>query len=107
MSCRPPLQDVDLAALPVMQMAVSSANSNSAWILQRHAHAAGDEAGTTESAAVRMGEMSASSGEKRRRRRERRFLQRHNLASIRATVVAIGATGGFLVLQLARSLLGA
>jgi hypothetical protein len=53
--CRPPLQDVGLAALAVMQMAVSSANSNSAWILQRHAHAAGDEAGTTESAAVRKG----------------------------------------------------
>jgi hypothetical protein len=54
-----------------------------------------------------MGDMSASSGEKRRRRRERRFLELHNLASIRATVVALGATCGFLVLQFARSLLGA
>jgi len=54
-----------------------------------------------------MGGMSASSGEKRRRRRERRLIELHNLASIRATLVAISATCGFLVLQLARSLLGA
>ena len=66
-----------------------------------------DESVKTDSAAVRMGGMSASSGEKRRRRRQRRFVELHNLASIRATVVAIGATCGFLVLQFARSLLGA
>lgn len=90
-----------------MQIAVSPVYCDSAWILQRVVHAARDESVNTDFATVRMGGMSASSGEKRRRRRQRRFVELHNLASIRATVVAIGATCGFLVLQFARSLLGA
>lgn len=49
--------------------------------------------------------MSVSSGEKRRRRRERRFLELNDTISMRATMVAVAATFGFLVLQLARTLL--
>jgi hypothetical protein len=51
--------------------------------------------------------MSASGGEKRRRRRERRFLAFHDLLSMRASLAAIGATFGFVVLQIARTILKA
>jgi hypothetical protein len=47
--------------------------------------------------------MSASGGAKRRRRRERRFLDFHDAFSLRASIVAVLATGGFLVLQIART----
>jgi hypothetical protein len=53
------------------------------------------------------GDMSASNGEKRRRRRERQFLEFHDSISMRTTRLAIGATLGLMVLQLARTLLGA
>jgi hypothetical protein len=52
-------------------------------------------------------DMSASSGEKRRRRRERRFLAFHESISMRTTRLAIGATLGLVVLQVARTLLSA
>lgn len=51
--------------------------------------------------------MSASSGEKRRRRRERRFVSFHEVFSTRATIVAVMATFGLLVLQAARTFLKA
>jgi hypothetical protein len=44
---------------------------------------------------------------KRRRRRERRFLEFLDSVSMRATMLAVAATGGFLLLQVARSLLHA
>jgi hypothetical protein len=49
--------------------------------------------------------MTTSSGAKRRRRRERRFLALCDTLSMRATIVAIVATCGFLLLQVGRSLL--
>lgn len=49
--------------------------------------------------------MSASGGVKRRRRRERRWLQFHEAGSTRAALVAMAATGGLLMLQVARLLL--
>jgi hypothetical protein len=49
--------------------------------------------------------MSASSGEKRRRRRERRFLELNEAISMRATTLAVVATCGFLLLQVARTFL--
>jgi len=48
--------------------------------------------------------MSTSSGAKRRRRRERRFVELHDALSLRASIVAVMATGGFLLLQIARTL---
>ena len=50
-------------------------------------------------------DMSASSGEKRRRRRARRFVEQHDTFSMRASMLAVVATGAFFVLQVARSLL--
>jgi hypothetical protein len=49
--------------------------------------------------------MSASSGEKRRRRRERRFIAFQEAISTRATTVAVLATFGFVLLQIARTLI--
>jgi hypothetical protein len=49
--------------------------------------------------------MSAPGGEKRRRRRERRWLEFHDTGSARAALVAVAATGGLLLLQVARTLL--
>jgi hypothetical protein len=49
--------------------------------------------------------MSASGGEKRRRRRERRLLDFHESGSARAAMVAVAATFGFLLLQVARTLI--
>jgi hypothetical protein len=49
--------------------------------------------------------MSASSGEKRRRRRARRFVEKHDTFSMRASALAVVATGAFFVLQVARSFL--
>lgn len=51
--------------------------------------------------------MSASSGEKRRRKRERQFISFHEVFSMRATIVAVMATFGLLLLQVARTLLKA
>ena len=51
------------------------------------------------------GIMSASSGEKRRRRRARRFIEQHDTFSMRASMLAVVATGAFFVLQVARSFL--
>jgi hypothetical protein len=51
------------------------------------------------------GDMSASSGQKRRRRRERQFLAFHESISMRTTRLAVGATFGLVVLQVARTLL--
>jgi hypothetical protein len=51
--------------------------------------------------------MAVSSGEKRRRRRERLFLELCDALSMRTTTVAIAATGGLLLLQAARSIIGA
>ena len=51
--------------------------------------------------------MSTSSGEKRRRKRERRFIEFYDTLSMRATRVAIAATCGFVLLQIARTLLSA
>jgi hypothetical protein len=48
--------------------------------------------------------MSASSGEKRRRRRERRFTELYDALSLRSTIVAVAAGFGFLVFQVARTL---
>lgn len=47
--------------------------------------------------------MSTSSGAKRRRRRERRFLAFLDAFSLHASIVAVMATGGFLILQVART----
>ena len=51
--------------------------------------------------------MSVSSGEKRRRRRERRFISFHEVFSMRATILAVMATFGLLLLQFARTFLKA
>jgi hypothetical protein len=51
--------------------------------------------------------MSTSSGQKRRRKREHRFLEYQDTLSMRATMVAIVATCGFVVLQMVRTLLNA
>lgn len=48
--------------------------------------------------------MSASSGEKRRRRRERRFLELNDTLSLRSSIVAVAAGVGFLVFQVARTI---
>lgn len=53
------------------------------------------------------GVMTTSSGAKRRRKRERQFLEMCDTVSMRATIVAITATCGFLMLQIARSLITA
>ena len=49
--------------------------------------------------------MGASSGEKRRRKRERRFIALQEAISTRSTMVAVLATFGFVLLQVARTLL--
>jgi hypothetical protein len=51
--------------------------------------------------------MSVSSGAKRRRRRERRFVSFHDVFSMRATILAVMATFGLLLLQVARTYLRA
>lgn len=51
--------------------------------------------------------MSASSGQKRRRRRDRRFISFHEVFSMRATILAVMATFGLLLLQFARTFLKA
>ena len=48
--------------------------------------------------------MSKSSGERRRRKRERRFAQFYDTLSMRASYAGVGATGGFLVWLVARSI---